>query len=65
VQELDDAAEGLEKYLMNKMYKQCFQPARSEDAERDTALTDRWVTRSPRRPCDPRLRAPVSPVPIL
>ena len=39
--ELDDAAEGLEKYLMNKMYKQCFQPARSDDVERDQALTDR------------------------
>jgi hypothetical protein len=40
-EELDDAAEGLEKYLMNKMYKQCFQPSTSDDIEREEALSDR------------------------
>lgn len=40
-EELDNAAEGLEKYLMNKMYKACFQPIASDDALRDQALSDR------------------------
>ena len=40
-EELDNASEGLEKYLMNKMYKACFQPVASDDALRDQALADR------------------------
>eukprot|EP00040_Diaphanoeca_grandis_P034695 m.216372 g.216372 ORF g.216372 m.216372 type:complete len:475 (-) comp33207_c3_seq1:448-1872(-) len=39
--ELDNASEGLEKYLMNKMYKACFQPSSSDDALRDQALAER------------------------
>jgi len=41
-EELDNAAEGLEKYLMNKMYKVCFQPASSDDLQRDQALLDKF-----------------------
>ena len=40
-EELDNAREGLEKYLMNKMYRVCFQPASSDDVMRDRALADR------------------------
>mmetsp|Transcript_17886 Transcript_17886/g.46713 ORF Transcript_17886/g.46713 Transcript_17886/m.46713 type:complete len:471 (+) Transcript_17886:281-1693(+) len=40
-EELDNAKEGLEKYMMNKMYKVCFQPAMSDDASEDQSLSDR------------------------
>ncbi len=40
-QDLENASEGLEKYLMNKLYAVCFQPALSDDALRDQALADK------------------------
>eukprot|EP00041_Stephanoeca_diplocostata_P000166 m.13651 g.13651 ORF g.13651 m.13651 type:complete len:346 (+) comp10170_c0_seq4:407-1444(+) len=48
--ELDNAYEGLEKYLMNKMYKACFQPSASDDISRDQALADRLAIMSFVRP---------------
>lgn len=40
-EELENAAEGLEKYLMNKLYGVCFQPALSDDALRDQVCQPR------------------------
>ena len=37
----DIALEGMEKYLMNKLYKSCFLPAASDDGPTDLALAER------------------------
>ena len=48
-EDLENAAEGLEKYLMNKLYSVCFQPALSDDVFRDqvTRLSHRNIARLP------------------
>lgn len=40
-EDLDNAAEGLEKYVMSKMYRVYFQPRLSDDAVKDEILRDR------------------------
>jgi hypothetical protein len=37
-QEDEFVAEGLEKYLLNKMYKECYQPRGSDDKFRDEVV---------------------------
>eukprot|EP00038_Savillea_parva_P018022 m.22178 g.22178 ORF g.22178 m.22178 type:complete len:461 (-) comp3964_c0_seq1:246-1628(-) len=49
-EELDNAFEGLEKYLMNKMYKACFQPAASDDVSKDMVLREKLALMSFIRP---------------
>lgn len=37
-EELENAEEGLEKYLLSKMYKEFFQPQSSDDELRDQVI---------------------------
>ena len=41
--DLDNAAEGMEKYVLSKMYRWYFQPANSDDVFKDQALTERMT----------------------
>jgi len=45
-QELDNAAEGLEKYVLSKMYRWYFQPVNSDDEFKDQALKERMALMS-------------------
>lgn len=42
-EELDNASEGLEKYLLSKMYRVLFRPKLSDDGVRDEILRDRMA----------------------